>query len=198
MMAFFSRNKIGRKYEALKQDLKTQSNINSAMKQCNQMLEHKIQTLESEKTKLLVENKWFEDKVKILKTTHDQTHKLVKVKAILVKNIFDRFQRKNMNRCFGIWKGFSVERRHYEEIQMYASQFNKQAGIFTLFHGLQKPILRIQQTVFNCIERFQPQSAWPSISKETSMSLLENTEIEKFDDYFQEQEQMTHEHLEMM
>jgi hypothetical protein len=62
------------------------ANINLAMKKCNDMLELKIQKLEVEKTKILIENKCYRDKMKTYKANKIERKLFQKCLGTIVKN----------------------------------------------------------------------------------------------------------------
>jgi hypothetical protein len=86
-------------------DLKHQTNMNSAMKQCNDMLEIKIQQLEGEKTKLLVENKCINDKIKTLRCNQIEQKLFKRALGCLLRTQLRRKSEANKWIAFSRWKG---------------------------------------------------------------------------------------------
>ena len=98
---------LEKKFESLKENLKQQININSSMKQWNQMLELKLQKLEAEKMKLSVENQYLHEKFQT--QNHEKfkeaknTMKL-KLLRFYMKNHSKKAEKRRKFRLFNWWK----------------------------------------------------------------------------------------------
>lgn len=183
---------LGRKYEALKQDLQQQSNTNLAMRQCNEMLELKIQKLEAEKTKIMIENKYYQDKLVTNKVNKIEQKLFQKWLGNVIKNWIKKTVERQKSLAFSHWKTLMFRVRHYSIKHVYQIEIDKQTAALKLFYLLAKPYRRVINQAWNELRAFNDNlihNSCPSISKDTSLSLLEDTEISKFDEIFKEHDQ---------
>ena len=101
MSAVIKNKKKKKKHDTVVAELKHQSSLNSAMKQCNDVLELKIQQLKAERAKILNENKRNAERIKTLESNHISSFRLIR---IILRNQIRRITRENQMKAFYKWK----------------------------------------------------------------------------------------------
>lgn len=156
------------------------------------MLELKIQKLEAEKTKIMIENKYYQDKLMVRKANKIEEKLIQKWLGTIIKNWAKKTIERQKSLAFSHWKTLMFRVRHYSIKHAYQIEIDKQTAALKLFYLLSKPYGRIINQAWNDLRAFNENlinNSCPSISKDTSLSLLEDTEMSKFDAIFKEHDQ---------
>lgn len=155
------------------------------------MLELKIQNLETETMKLSVENQCFQEKLNTKNMNKlKETENLFKLKYLrfIMKNNSINIEKRRILQGFNQWKTIIFQEKIVETKIECGRKMDKLMGIFKLVFSISKPIkraLRNSVDILTPIHHFS--SVYPSISKENSFSLLQDSEIQNINQYFNNQ-----------
>lgn len=168
----------------LKQDLAHQTNMNAALKQKYEVYKHKLQSY-SQKYVLISKGYRLtevENENRDLRT-HIQNLDDFRLRAVVrtIKRLSTQNTYRSKISAFSCWKTHVLRKIKSNPCQ----KIDKNTACRKLLNTLSSIYTRkMKSSIIEIFRHSLVTSSYPSISKETSMSLLEDTELKKFDEYF--------------